>query len=267
MNRAMTGFLRSAWAAVVPAFLVSCAAAPAPPAGAPPEALARATQLLVVTTPNWDASAGELRRFVRDAVNAPWLPAGGAVPVVVGRAGLGWGVGFDSLAAAGTEPAGPRKREGDGRSPAGAYSLGQAFGFAPADSMSTIRLPYVPLASTTECVDDTSSAHYNRVLDRGSVADVDWRSAERMREISLYRLGVLVDYNAAPPVSGRGSCIFVHIWDGPASTTSGCTALDAAELTELVEWLEPEARPALVQLPAATYTILQRDWGLPTLDG
>lgn len=247
--------------------LLACSPAPAAPRPTPAP-LERATQLVVVNTAGWDATAGELRRFERVDRGSPWYPIpedGEATPVVIGRGGLGWGVGFDTLAAA-PETTGPRKVEGDGRSPAGVFALDRAFGFAPADSTPAAGLSYLALGPGTECVDDTSSAYYARVVDRADVAEPDWQSAERMRAISLYRLGVLVDYNTGR-TPGRGSCIFLHIWDGPASTTSGCSALAADPLEGLVAWLDADARPALVQLPTPVYHRLRADWGLPPLRG
>jgi D-alanyl-D-alanine dipeptidase len=228
--------------------------------------LASATQLVVVTTSGWDSTTGELRRFERGGIRAPWRRVGNAVPIVVGRTGLAWGVGFERFATPGSPTAGPRKREGDGRSPAGVFPLERAFGFAPAASMRWIRLPYLSLTATIECVDDSSSEHYNGVVDRRAVRRVDWRSSERMREIGGYRLGVTVGYNTAPPVKARGSCIFLHVWSGPRSTTAGCTALDAAELKRLVAWLDPQARPVVVQAPAAVYARVREEWRLPTLN-
>lgn len=228
--------------------------------------LSNATQLVVVTTPGWDSTTGELRRFVRDDVQSAWRRDGKVVPIVVGRMGLAWGVEFDRFAAAGAPTAGPRKREGDGRSPAGIFPLNTAFGFAPADSMRWVRLPYLPITSATECVDDTSSVHYNTIVDRSTVPRVEWQSAEQMRRIAQYQLGVIIDYNAGPPVKARGSCIFLHIWNGPRSTTVGCTALDATELARLVAWLDPRARPVVVQVPAAVYQHVRADWELPALE-
>lgn len=217
-----------------------------------------------MTTAGWDSTSGELRRFTRAAPNAAWQPEGSSVPIVVGRTGLAWGVGFDRFAGAPTPLAGPTKVEGDGRSPAGLFPLDTAFGFAPADSMRRMRLPYVPLSTTSECVDDTASVHYNTVVDRAKVSRVDWESAEHMRRITQYRLGVIIGYNA-PPVKARGSCIFFHIWGGPRSTTVGCTALDAAELERLMAWIDPRARPVVVQLPANVYERMRDLWRLPAL--
>src|SRR5919109_291309 len=159
----------------------------------PPPVLAQATQLLVVTTATWDTTGGTLRRYSRDASGA-WRAEGARVPVVVGRTGLAWGVGVAPDAAG--EPA---KHEGDGKAPAGAFPLGTAFGFAPSAAALGTRLPYLALVETTECVDDTASAHYNAIVDRARVPRVDWTSSERMQSIDLYRLGVVVDYNPTPP--------------------------------------------------------------------
>jgi D-alanyl-D-alanine dipeptidase len=221
-----------------------------------PEARA-ARQLLVVTTPAWDSISGTLRRYERESASAPWRAVGDPVPIVVGQTGLAWG--DDALA----RRRDPRKREGDGKAPAGRFPLGTAFGFAAASELDWMRLPYLPLLDGTECVDDTASVHYNTVIDRGAVPRVDWASAERMRTIDLYRLGVVVGYNARPVKKGRGSCIFLHIWRAAGSPTSGCTAMPAPDLETIVRWLDPAHHPMLVQLPAAEYARLRRTWALP----
>jgi L,D-peptidoglycan transpeptidase YkuD (ErfK/YbiS/YcfS/YnhG family) len=215
-------------------------------------------QLVVVITPSWTSTVGTMTQFGRATQNSAWDRLGSSVPIVVGRTGIAWGVGFDN---ASTD--GPHKREGDGKSPAGIFPLDTAFGFAPRDSVRTVRLPYVQLLPTTDCVDDTASTQYNTVVDKAAVSRVDWNSAEHMREVPQYRIGVIVGYNASPPVKGRGSCIFLHIWAGPASRTAGCTAFDEAKLFEMMAWLDPLKRPLLVQLTAAEYEKLRVKWKLP----
>ena len=241
-----------------------CAPAPAlvPSPSAPVVQAARtpldgARQMVLVVTPAWDSTSGTLRRFVRQSDTDPWRAVGVAVPIVVGRTGLAWD---DSQMRPGAGE--PVKREGDGRSPAGAFALDTAFGFDIRQIVSWVRLPYVQLRTTTECVDDARSAHYNTIVNRDSVARVDWTSAERMREIEQYAYGVHVAYNA-PPRPTRGSCIFLHIWAGPHSTTAGCTAMDQGALKELMGWIDPQRRPMLVQLPASAATRLRGEWRLP----
>jgi D-alanyl-D-alanine dipeptidase len=215
-------------------------------------------QLVVVTTPSWTSTTGTMRRFERATRASEWRSIDSRIPVVVGRTGIAWGVGFDDLSADG-----PHKHEGDGKAPAGIFPLDTAFGFAPRESIENVKLPYAQLLPTTDCVDDTASAHYNTVVDKSSVSRIDWKSAEHMREINQYRIGVLVGYNAASPVKGRGSCIFLHIWAGPGSHTAGCTAFDETKLREVMSWLDPQKRAMLVQLTAAQYARLEREWRLP----
>jgi D-alanyl-D-alanine dipeptidase len=86
-----------------------------------------------------------------------------------------------------------------------------------------------------------------------------------MRDVAQYKIGVIVGYNAAPPVKGRGSCIFLHIWAGPASHTAGCTAFDEEKLRQAMFWLDQKKRPTLVQLTAKDYSTFRDQWGLPPI--
>ncbi|HWY77455.1 MAG TPA: L,D-transpeptidase family protein [Verrucomicrobiae bacterium] len=230
--------------------------------GSDKNALSSVKQLVAVTTGDWNTSAGQMRRFERTGDQSAWTKVGESLPVVVGRNGLGWGRGLTTV----NNLSGPSKREGDGRSPAGVFRLSSAFGLAEPGSMTAIRLPYQPLSSVIECVDDVQSTHYNSIVDRSRIDQPDWTSSEKMRAIGeQYRLGVVVDHNVDPRQPGSGSCIFIHIWQGPTTGTSGCTAVAPDTIEPLVTWLDPAAHPVLVQLPEAEYHRLQTGWGLPTL--
>jgi zinc D-Ala-D-Ala dipeptidase len=219
-----------------------------------------ARQLVVVTTPDWNSTRGSLRRFSRASSGDSWRAEGAAIPIVVGRTGLALGVGFDDLISDATAP---HKHEGDGRAPAGIFPLDTVFGFAPRASAPALRMPYTQLTGESDCVDDVSSLHYNTVVERNGVPRIDWNSAEHMKAVWQYEMGVIVGYNATPPVKGRGSCIFLHIWSGPDSYTAGCTAMDRDELRQLIAWLDERAKPVIVQLPAAEYSALRSRWSLP----
>src|SRR3954453_14694300 len=102
----------------------------------------------------------------------------------------------------------PIKQEGDGRSPAGIFKLGTAFGYAPASKVSWIHLPYQQCTSELQCVDDSKSSYYNSLVRASSVSKKDWNSNEDMRRPDdLYRLGVFVEHNTDPKAPGGGSCI------------------------------------------------------------
>jgi len=216
-------------------------------------------QAVVSLTADWDSTDAVLQRYERASPSAPWRAVGEPIRAAVGRTGLAWGRGW-AVAHGG----GPEKREGDGKAPAGIFALGPAFGYAPADSVAWIRLPYVHSRPSVKCVDDPASVRYNRLVDQDTVPRPDWSSHEEMRLASgVYRLGIWVSHNDAPPVPGAGSCIFMHVWQGPGVPTVGCTAMDAADMELLLRWLDPRARPVLVQAPRAFLAPLASALGLP----
>ena len=77
---------------------------------------AHASQLVLVTSADWNATGGELRRFEREGNG--WKQVGDAVPVTLGRNGSGWGLGLNPQ-----RGDGPVKREGDGKAPAGCTAM------------------------------------------------------------------------------------------------------------------------------------------------
>ena len=222
-------------------------------------------QAVVVKTDNWTARQGILHFYERSSSKDDiWRPVGGAIPVVVGRNGLGWGVGLHPAADMDTpREGGPEKREGDGRAPAGIFRLSSACGYAPAKEAGGIRMPYMQATPVLRCVDDAQSLHYNRIVDT-SLIKADWKSDEEMhRGDGQYRWGVVVDHNANPVIPGRGSCIFMHVWKGSDAGTAGCTAMSQENMERLLRWLNSSANPVLIQLPAATYKQQRPLWRLP----
>ena len=215
------------------------------------------TQLVVATVEDWETCP-------------PSWPASSARPAGRGRRSARAGrrssarrIGLGSRAARRGAPAGrdgPIKREGDGKSPAGAFALGASYGYATRAPRA--RVSYTALDDSWQCVDDPRSSRYNRVLDAAGVT-ADWSSAETMRRAdALYRWVVDVAHNpeAAP---GAGSCIFLHVWSGPEGSTAGCTAMDRPVMERLLAWLDPAARPVFVLLPAAERAALRDAWALP----
>lgn len=247
------------------AALLFCSAAivaAQPPAKYPLDA---STQMIVVTTPDWNTVSGQLQRYERAKPGKRWKAVGSPVAIVVGKSGMAWGAGLVPTGSPKIRSAqDPFKKEGDGKSPAGVFRLSSAFGYST-QPLPGLKLPYTPLTPTVECVDDVTSHYYNRIVDRAAVTP-DWNSSEHMAsEGEAYRWGAVIGHNANPPVPGVGSCVFLHIWGGPAVGTAGCTALPRDQLEPILTWLNPAASPILVQLPQAQYQKLKKLWHLPKL--
>lgn len=220
--------------------------------------LEKANQIVVVINSDWDCANAQLRYFERKNNSSNWKTAGKNIPAVLGRSGFGVGDENFNLD-------GPKKKEGDGRSPAGVFKLLSAFGFEAEEKISWIKLPYFQITSNIECVDDIESPNYNMIVDRSKEDAINWKSSEKMTKINQYKFGIFVDYNTKPVKAGNGSCIFVHIWGGPNSSTSGCTALSENNLKDLLKWLDPEKKPVLVQFPIKAYKKLKDKLNLPEI--
>lgn len=231
---------------------------PEPPARKVP--FERSLQIVVVTTPDWNAVTGTARLFERKSERSKWKAVGDKFPVVVGRSGLGRDP--ETVEGRSREISVPVKHEGDGRAPAGLFPLTFTFGTSDAGSL----LPFTRLVDSTECVDDVKSSFYNSIVDRYQVGNFDWSSSEKMLAVGpQYDLGVFVAYNSYPVVRGNGSCIFLHIWKDAETWTAGCTAMARENLERIVKWLDPKKDPYLVQMTEAEFNSHRRSLKLPQL--
>lgn len=148
------------------------------------------------------------------------------LPAVLGRSGI--------------VPA-AQKREGDGGTPAGVHPIGPAFGYAPT---ATTGLAYRQATARDWWIDDPASPAYNTWQTNDGKPAV---SAEAMRrDDGQYELGAVLGWNVDPVVPGRGSAIFLHVWNGPDEPTSGCVAMARDDVASLLAWLDAAAAPCAV---------------------
>jgi len=224
--------------------------------------LPRHTRQVVVSVSNsWAATRATLSWWRRDS-QGKWRREGGPVTAMVGSAGMGWGRGLlpDNVPAS---QGGPLKQEGDDRAPAGVFLLSEALGYT---ASAATRLPYRQSDSALRCVDDQASPDYNQLRELPATGQPTWKSAETMqRSDGMYALAIVVGHNRAPVVPGAGSCIFIHPWTRPGMPSPGCTMLAPADVKRLVRWLDPAAKPVLVQLPQGIYAKGAQTWGFPVL--
>ena len=243
-----------------PLLLLAACAHRSAPASVEATRWADAQQLVLVTSTDWNATDGQLRRFER--TDGGWSQVGATVPITLGRSGSAWGIGLNAA-----RSDGPVKREGDGKSPAGVFGIGTAFGYA--NTLAT-GLPYQAMTGNDWCIDVPESSYYNRIVDRSVVKapGLDKSSEPMRRDLHAdgdqrYREGFVIEHNADGAARQGGSCIFAHLWKAPGETTAGCTAMAPASMDALLAWLDARRKPVFVLLPQAEYIRLQRDWQLP----
>lgn len=226
----------------------------------PAKLLTTSEQLIIVTTPTWASTIGQLQRYTRASTQQAWRPVGKSIAVVIGKNGAAWGDDHKAIIEKENDDLAPIKHEGDGKTPVGIYRIGQTFGFAGTSSTSN----YFPLTDTSICVDDINSTHYNQLIDSSRVPQVDWNSGEKMHEVPQYKIGAMVLYNT-PPVKSAGSCIFLHIWKDSTSGTTGCIAMEETNLSELLNWLDEKQKPVIAVLPVQVYNNIKAKWKLPNI--
>jgi len=164
--------------------------------------------------------------FAFERNRGTWTLLLGPVPAMTGRNGFA--------------PPG-EKREGDGRTPVGAYLLGFVFGY-PSGIDSA--MPYHPMTSEDVWVDDPDSPDYNRLRKRRETAA---RSFEDMvLTDDRYKYGIVIKYNTDPVIPGRGSAIFLHVWKNDTTPTAGCVAISEENILKLIHWLDPAKKPLIV---------------------
>ncbi|MDP2653306.1 MAG: M15 family metallopeptidase [Candidatus Omnitrophota bacterium] len=186
------------------------------------------TAQAVVVEPLSESGADALLTGWQKNGEGSWQPVIGPVAAVLGKNGL---------ALAG------EKREGDGRTPAGVFRLGTAFGYTA--SVKT-GLSYRQATDNDFWVDDPESPDYNLWVQ----GPVQAKSFEKMkREDDLYKYGVVMEYNTDPVVPGNGSAIFLHVWRGFGRPTAGCVAVAEPDLLHLLEWLDARQSPVLITQP------------------
>jgi L,D-peptidoglycan transpeptidase YkuD (ErfK/YbiS/YcfS/YnhG family) len=206
-------------------------------------------QVIMVTSDGWDTRLGVMRLY--EKTEGVWQPMKDAeFHVDIGKKGLGWGRGIFPA----DGKAGPHKTEGDGKAPAGVFELGDVFGYE-AQAPAGCKMPYRQATERDYFVDDITSPDYNqwvRLEDGPNEPEKRWKSFERMRRAdNRYRLGLVVRHNMTPVEPGKGSAIFMHLWEEPGTGTAGCTSMSPGSMLTLLAWLDPRKNPLLVQLPSS----------------
>lgn len=218
-------------------------------------------QLIVVVSSNWDSSVGTLYCFDRSSDCLQWNLYLSPTTVNLGKNGMAVGQGIHKA----TDLLGVQKEEGDKRSPAGIFRLGPTFGNIDYRDYSK-KMPFLLITDDLEWVDDVKSIYYNQAVYSKLIHNIDWKSSEKMKQFGyLYNLGIFVQHNTDPIILGKGSAIFMHIWEAPDIRTSGCIAMAEKDLIEIVSWLKVEKNPSLIVLPMEEYLKKKLLWGLPDL--
>jgi L,D-peptidoglycan transpeptidase YkuD (ErfK/YbiS/YcfS/YnhG family) len=133
------------------------------------------------------------------------------------------------------------KKEGDGATPTGTFTLTMAFGVGGDPGSG---LPYRVADSASYWVSDPASAGYNTWQEYRPGSDFSPSLGEHLAASpTAYRYALVIDYNRFLVTAGAGSAIFLHVEVG--RPTSGCVSLSQANVVKILRWLDPARHPRI----------------------
>lgn len=119
-----------------------------------------------------------------------------------------------------------KEREGDGKTPVGELTIGQAFGILPDPGTS---IPYLQVTDGHYCCED--SDYYNQIIDTAEIHRVC--AGEHLIDyVPHYNYALTTSYNN-DCIYGLGSAIFVHC-QGDKPYTAGCIAFPEPFMKQLL---------------------------------
>lgn len=178
------------------------------------------TQVVTVVAPSAGSQTATITAWEPGPLPGRWKPVIGPVSAMVGE--LGVGAAWEDV----------------WRTPAGTYTLTQAFGRQPDPGT---RLPYFQAGRTDWWDANSKSPTYNtHVVSRTSPGG----DSENLYDSGpVYDYAVVIDYNTAR-LPYRGSGFFLHVTNW--QPTWGCVATTEATMVGLLRWLDPAAKPVVV---------------------
>jgi L,D-peptidoglycan transpeptidase YkuD (ErfK/YbiS/YcfS/YnhG family) len=139
------------------------------------------------------------------------------------------------------------KREGDGATPLGRWPMRQVLYRADRLPKPRTGLPAVALSPRTGWCDDPAHRLYNRQVELPFPANHE----KLWREDHIYDLILVLGYNDAPVIPGKGSAIFLHVARPDFSPTEGCVACGQQDLVDLLKAAGPGDELAIVRQMAS----------------
>lgn len=197
-------------------------------AGAPTQSqlnqLKGINQLIVVTTNHSKSRTAVVSLYEKR--NGVWKKTVSNVNGVVGKNGISG-----------------NKKEGDGKTPKGIFSLGRSFGTSPKPS--NVKMMYTKTNSYYYWIDDVKSKDYNMMKYYRADPTKKWASFERLTH-PLYSHAIVINYNTIPIIKGKGSAIFLHTKYEKTLYTAGCVAISKSNLVKIMQKLDPKLKPHIL---------------------
>ena len=130
------------------------------------------------------------------------------------------------------------KREGDGATPVGCFTLRRVLYRPDRMTPPETSLPVTPIDPTDGWCDAPDDPAYNRPVQLPHPTSHE----EMWRADGLYDVVVVIGHNDDPIVPGMGSAVFMHVAKPDYEPTAGCVALALPDLLVLLKDCAPGDR-------------------------
>ena len=131
-----------------------------------------------------------------------------------------------------------KEKEGDGKTPIGAFKFNKYFGIADNPG---IKLPYIKLNNSLYWDGDSNSEKYNQMVNIETYQDFDKSQSEHLiDEILAYQYAMNINYNEER-IPQKGSAIFLHCYSNNPYT-AGCIALPQSNMLKVIKNTNEKAR-------------------------
>ena len=177
----------------------------------PADAATTPLRVITVQSSSAGATTAVLNLWTACSCGGYWHAAG-PVKAYVGELGIG------------------QAHEGIARTPAGVFTLTQAFGNQPNNGTT---LPYFQATRADWWDGESGTPAYNTHVHQTASPGP---ASENLYDAGfVYSHAVVIDYNRFPVDAGAGSAFFLHVTDG--QPTAGCVAVDSHSLDVIMRWL------------------------------
>lgn len=139
------------------------------------------------------------------------------------------------------------KREGDGGTPVGAFTIRRVLYRADRLLAPETALPLSVIAPDDGWCDDPSHPDYNRPVKLPFAASRE----ELWLDSLVYDIIVVLGHNDDPPVPGLGSAVFFHLTDAGYGPTAGCVAVQLSDMLPILAAATPGDRMVIAPSPQA----------------
>ncbi|MFE9634939.1 L,D-transpeptidase [Streptomyces sp. NPDC006463] len=134
---------------------------------------------------------------------------------------------------------GATRTQGTNTTPTGLYELPYAFGVRRAPAGTEYR--YRRVTDRSWWCQDNASASYNRWVEPLPADCAPGEAEHLVTYEKQYAHALLIAFNYAEPVRGRGAGIFLHV--NGKGATAGCVSVPMRAMREILRWANPRRHP------------------------